>query len=181
MRDLSGLSNVVLTGMMGTGKSTVGKRLAQRMEKEFFDSDPEIELTVGMTIPEIFSRYGEVRFRSEEKLVIKKLAALKGIVLATGGGAVLDPENLAALRRTGAVITLEADIEVFFERAARKGDRPLLRPEHSRESVQKLLDARRFAYDQGDFKVDTTDISPDEVVDIILERLEESGFGQGQS
>ena len=180
MRDITGLTNLVLIGMMGTGKTTVGKRLAQRLDTEFFDSDLEVESTVGIKIPEIFSRYGEIRFRSEEKLVVRRLAALSEIVLATGGGAVLDQDNMAALKRTGILITLRASPEEIFERANRKGDRPLLRKDNSLDTIQNLLEQREFAYRQGDIEVDTSTLTPEEVTDIIIERLKEKGYGKGQ-
>ncbi len=180
MRDIRGLKNIVLMGMMGTGKTTVGKRLAQRLGREFFDSDQEIESAVGMKIPEIFARYREIRFRSEEKLVVHKLAALSGIVLATGGGAALDPDNMAALRRSGVLITLRAAPEVILERVSRKGDRPLLRKANPLAEIQILLEQREFAYRQGDIEVDTSELTPDEVADLIIERLKEKGYGKGQ-
>lgn len=180
MRDLTGLRNIVLIGFMGTGKTSVGKRLALRLGWAFFDSDEEIEDVMGMTVADIFSRYGEIRFRSEEKLSLRKLARLNQIVLATGGGAVLDQENLDTLRQTGVLITLEASPEVILQRTFHRGTRPLLKKDNSAELIQKFLAQREFAYRQGDIRVDTSEITVDEVVDVILERLEEHGYGKGQ-
>ncbi|HEX3014932.1 MAG TPA: shikimate kinase [Desulfobacteria bacterium] len=170
--------NIVLIGFMGTGKSSVGKKLAQRLGLRLIDTDTEIESSTGLTIPEIFQRDGVVRFRSEESLVVKKAASWRGVVISTGGGAVLNPENLAVLRRSGIIVTLTASPAVICARTIRKGNRPLLKDDNSPEKIQKLLAERDYAYRQGDLIIDTSDKSLDEVVQTIIEFLEEKRYGK---
>ncbi|HWJ02082.1 MAG TPA: shikimate kinase [Verrucomicrobiae bacterium] len=181
MRNLTNLPNLVLIGFMGTGKSSIGKRLALKLGMEFVDSDLEIEALMGMSISEIWDRYGErcgeVRFRSEESLVIKKLAGRVKTVIATGGGAVLKPENFAALSQSGVIITLTADPEVISLRVARKGNRPLLKGDNSPEKIREMLAKREAVYAQGDFIVDTSHITLDEAVEKIVGNLAEVGYG----
>ena len=110
--------NIVLIGFMGTGKTAVGTRLARRLGREFVDTDNEIEQITGMTIRDIFYKEGEIRFRSEEALIVKRLAERTGLVIATGGG-VINPDNLHLLKQNGILICLEADPEDILKRSAR--------------------------------------------------------------
>ncbi len=120
--------NIVLTGFMGAGKSTVGMKLAERLKMQFVDLDKEIEKVTGMTISQIFKRYGEIRFRSEESLMAAKLAKKENLVIATGGGTVLQESNIDTFRENGLIICLEANPEDIFARVNRKkGTRPLLK------------------------------------------------------
>jgi len=112
--------NIVLIGFMGTGKTAVGTRLAQRMGREFIDTDKEIERITGITIRDICYKSGETRFRSEESLVVKRLADRTGLVIATGGGAVINPENLELLKRNGILVCLEADPEDILRRVRKR-------------------------------------------------------------
>ena len=118
--------NIVLTGFMGTGKTVTGQLLADRLEMLFIDTDREVEAATGLDPSEIFSRYGEKRFRAEESLVVERVARLEGCVIATGGGVVLNADNMANLRRKGVIILLEARPEVIAGRVSRVDDRPLL-------------------------------------------------------
>jgi shikimate kinase len=181
MRELSSKRNIILMGFMGTGKSSVGKRLANLLNHTFVDSDTEVEKLMNMSISEIFDRYGEIRFRSEENLAIRKQAARSEIVLATGGGAVLNPENLALLKQNGVLITLTATPEVIAARTARKSNRPLLKRDGSVEAIRQLLNERQFAYSQGDIKLDTTLLSLDEVTHTLVSLLKEKGYGESKS
>ncbi len=180
MRDLSNKSNIVLLGFMGTGKTSVGKRLAQLLDLSFVDTDLEIEKLMNMSISDIFAKYGEIRFRSEENLVIQKLAPQKGMVLSTGGGAVVDSENLALLKENGILITLTADPHTIASRTARKNNRPLLKKDGSVAAIQKLLADRQFAYMQGDIILDTTAKTIDEVTTSLVSLLKERGYGKGK-
>ncbi|MEL1135154.1 shikimate kinase [Desulfitobacterium sp. THU1] len=162
--------NVVLVGFMGTGKSTVGRRLAKLLGREFIDTDVEIERLTEMTVSEIFRRHGETRFRSEERLLVKRLADQKGYVIATGGGTVLNPENWQDLAQSGVIIGLYAPLDEIYERIGYRNDRPLLRGD--RQIVEELWAKRQPIYNQADWTVDTTDKGIDEVVREIFDRYE---------
>lgn len=167
------MKNIVLIGFMGTGKTTVGKRLAGRLGWQFVDTDREIERVTGKTIPQIFAQDGEVRFRSEERLVIQKLSRREGLVIATGGGAVLDPENVADLKRNGVLICLAADPEIIYQRVKGKKHRPLLNKKGDlQEQIRTLLTARAPFYAVADFTIDTGNISSGEVVNKIINYLD---------
>ncbi|HAP93163.1 MAG TPA: shikimate kinase [Desulfotomaculum sp.] len=164
--------NIVLIGFMGTGKTIVGKRLAARLGWEFIDTDSEVEQVTGKTIPQIFTRDGEIRFRSEERIVMQKLALRQCLVIATGGGAVLDPENVANLKKNGILICLSADPETIYYRVKGKRHRPLLDGKDDlRRRIGELLIERAPAYQVADFTVDTSRCRPDEVVDKIVDYL----------
>lgn len=161
--------NIVLIGFMGTGKSTVGSRLARKLQRKFVDMDREIERVVGMTVSEIFKRYGEIRFRSEEKLMVQKLARQNGLVIATGGGVVLDPVNIENLSPNGIIICLEATPDEIYQRVNRKkGTRPLLRKVLSPEDIEEMLKARESLYAQADYQISTSGKSPEQIVNEIM-------------
>ncbi|MGB9792966.1 MAG: shikimate kinase [Thermacetogeniaceae bacterium] len=170
-------SNIVLIGFMGTGKTSVGKQLASLLGMEFVDTDMEIERITGLKISEIFRRYGEQRFREEERAVVKRVAALQNAVVATGGGVVLNPENIRDLRKSGVVVLLQARPEVIARRVQTGKDRPLLADqERLLERIESLLQERAPYYQDCDFKVDTSDLQVHEVVDKIIEKLRELGW-----
>ncbi len=171
------MKNIVLIGFMGTGKSAVGRRLAARLGREFVDTDEEIERVTGKTIPQIFAREGEIRFRSEEALVVKKVAARENLVVATGGGVVLNPENVRALQQNGVLIGLVADPGVIYRRVKRKRNRPLLNgPGDILTRIKELLAARADAYAVAEFTVDTGRHTIDEAVEMIIAYLKERGI-----
>ncbi|WP_206812728.1 shikimate kinase [Paradesulfitobacterium ferrireducens] len=163
--------NIILTGFMGSGKSTVGKRLARTLGWEFIDTDLEIERITDMTVAEIFKRHGETRFRSEESLMVKRLMDRENCVIATGGGTVLNPENQTLLAQMGVVISLYAPVETILERVGHRTDRPLLKT--GREEIEALWEARQAAYARADYIVDTTEKNIEEVEKEILVYLEE--------
>lgn len=165
-------NNIVLTGFMGSGKSSVGIKLAERLDRTFVDMDREIEKICGMTISDMFRRYGEQRFRSEERIMARKLAGQNGLIIATGGGVVLGEGNLEALRENGVVINLEAKPEQIYQRVNRKkGSRPLLKKDLTIEDVVAMIASRKALYDQAELCVDTSDKSINEVVDEIIAYL----------
>ena len=169
-------NNIVLIGFMGAGKTAVGKRLASKLEMAFFDTDEDIEKVSGMSVGKIFNDYGEVRFRSEEVLAIKRAAALKNSVIATGGGAVLNPENFELLKNSGFVIALDASPEEIQKRVSKRNSfRPLLGNDRSIENINKLLEKRIPIYQQAHYTVDTTGKELETVVDEIMEVLKNSG------
>ncbi|MGB9887032.1 MAG: shikimate kinase [Moorellales bacterium] len=158
---------------MGVGKTAVGRRLAAVLNKRFVDTDLEVERATGRSIPELFARYGEPRFREEEARVVAEVCRGRDQVIATGGGAVLRPENAAALRSSGVVIWLEAAPEVIYRRVGKGSGRPLLASGSARERIRELLAAREPYYRAlAHFRVDTSGRSVEEVVAEILARLE---------
>lgn len=163
-------SNIILVGFMGTGKSTVGRRLAKLLDWEFIDTDVEIERLLDMSVSEIFKRHGETRFRSEERLLVKRLAEKKKCVIATGGGTVLNPENWADLAQSGVIFGLYAPVDVIYERIGYRNDRPLLRGE--RKDVEELWAKRQPIYNQANYTVDTTDKGIEEVIQEVFDIYE---------
>jgi shikimate kinase len=163
--------NVVLAGFMATGKTVVGRRLAERLGYAFVDLDTLIAAEAGMAIPQIFAERGEAAFRALEAEMVRQSARRRRSVIATGGGAVVDPGNLAALKRCGVVITLTADPETILSRVGGIADRPMLLGGDPAERIRALLALRAEAYAQADLIVDTSRSSVDEVVDRILATL----------
>ena len=163
---------LVLVGMMGAGKSSVGKRLAQALDLPFKDADEEIERAAGLTIPDIFTLRGEAEFREGERRVIGRLLDDPPHVLATGGGAFVSAETRALMRSKKAIsIWLKADPEVLARRVGRKDNRPLLRGKDPRQVLTELLAAREPAYSQADLIVESNDGPHQHTVDAILAAL----------
>jgi len=149
--------NVYLIGPMGSGKTAVGKRLAALLGKEFVDSDAEIERRCGVDIRYIFEKEGEARFRERERDVIAALTALDGVVVATGGGAVLDAQNRERLAGSGTVVYLEATIDAQLKRTQPSRNRPLLMNGDPRATLETLMSIRRPLYESiADIRVETT-------------------------
>jgi shikimate kinase len=170
--------NVVLTGFMGTGKTVIGQLLAAWLNMLFIDTDREVEAATGLDPSEIFRRYGEKRFRSEESLVVARVALLEGWVIATGGGVVLDAGNMASLRKNGVIILLEARPEVIAGRVASNDSRPLLSGSQKQqgrlqEQIEDLMRRRAPYYADHDFRADTSEASPDQAVVEILAFLKQ--------
>lgn len=140
------IPNIFLVGPMGSGKSAVGRQLARMLQREFFDSDAEIEARTGVDIPFIFEKEGEAGFRRREREVIAALTALDRIVLATGGGAVLDPENRTALASRGLVVYLDASVDQQLERTRLSSHRPLLDTPDPAEQLARLMRERGPLY-----------------------------------
>ena len=136
---MKGATNVFLVGPMGAGKSTIGRHLARVLGQRFVDADREIEARTGASISLIFDLEGEAGFRRRESAVIAELAAGEGLVVATGGGAVLDPGNRAALRQRGTVVYLHAPLEVLIRRTRRDRDRPLLQSADPQASLEWIV------------------------------------------
>lgn len=160
------MKNIVLIGFMGTGKSEVGKRLAGELGWTFEDTDLRIQEREGRTIPEIFRESGEAQFRKREREVVAELAKRESTVIATGGGAVMDPENLRNLRRNGILIGLEASPEAIMGRTA-GSDRPLLQEDNRLQKIHELLESRRPNYLLSDHRINTTHRDPEQIVKMI--------------
>ncbi|MDD4548787.1 MAG: shikimate kinase [Syntrophomonadaceae bacterium] len=157
--------NIVLIGFMGTGKSTVGSKLAEKLGMNFVDMDREIENLTGLTINDLFRRHGEIRFRSEEGLMVKKLGQQANLVIASGGGVVLKSENVQTLRKNGILILLEANPEDIYKRVSRKkGTRPLLKKNLVVKDIADMLQQREPYYACADFRVNTSDRELNEIV-----------------
>jgi shikimate kinase len=160
-----GSRSIVLVGMMGAGKSSIGRRLAGRLGLPFIDADSEIESAAGMTISEIFDKHGEPYFRAGEARVIARLLDNGPQVLATGGGSLLDAHTRALIGEKGVSIWLKADIEVLLKRTKRRTDRPLA------EKIRDLLPVREPLYAQADIVVQSRDVPHDNIVDEIMAQL----------
>ena len=166
-----GPRSVVLVGMMGAGKSSVGRRLASRLGIPFVDADVEIEKAAGMTISEIFAAHGEPYFRAGETRVIARLLEGGPQVLATGGGAFMNADTRAAIRLKGISVWLRATVEVLNRRIKRRGDRPLLKDVDPVETLRRLIEERDPIYAEADLTVESREVPHDTIVDEILEGL----------
>ena len=164
---------IVLVGLMGAGKSSIGRRLAARLNVPFIDADDEIEKAANLSIPEIFERHGETAFRDGERRVIARLLGGPLGVLATGGGAFMDRQTRDLIRERGLSIWLKAEIETLLKRVARRNNRPLLKQGDPRAVLEKLMAERHPVYAEADLTVETGDGPHDLVVDQILAVLRE--------
>ena len=153
--------SLVLVGLMGAGKSTVGRRLASALRLPFHDADQEIEAAAGCTISDFFERYGEKAFREGERKVIARLLAGPRHVLATGGGAFMDPDTRALIKERGLSIWLRADISLLLERVTKRPTRPLLKSGDPKETMERLINERYPIYAEADITVDSGDGPPD--------------------
>lgn len=151
--------SLVMVGLMGAGKSSIGRRLAQRLDLPFVDADAEIEAAAGCSIGEIFERYGEPYFRDGERRVIARLLDGPVQVVATGGGAFMDSETRARIREKGISVWLKADVETLSERVSRRTNRPLLKSGDPKSILTGLMERRYPVYAEADVIV-TTDSSP---------------------
>ena len=167
-----GARSIVLTGFMGTGKSEIGRLLARRLEWKRFDTDSMIEEVFRMPIAEIFSQFGEARFRGEESAILRRITVEQPSVIVTGGGAILRPENVTRMRELGTLICLTANLTTLEERLAHRNDRPLLLRDHRAQMISNLLQEREPHYrTAADLTFDTSGRSPEEVATQILEAL----------
>lgn len=162
---------VVFVGLMGVGKTCIGRRLAQRLELPFIDADREIEEAAGCTIPEIFERHGETYFREGERRVILRLLDNPPHVLSTGGGAVMDPQTRARIRERAVSVWLRADLDLMMKRVSRRNDRPLLQVADPRARLQELMTARYPFYAEADITVDSVDGPPEVTLERVMATL----------
>jgi len=163
--------SVVLVGLMGAGKTSIGRRLAARLGLPFHDADAEIELAAGCTIPELFSRYGEQEFRAGERRVIRRLLAGDPIVLATGGGSFMAPDTRAAVRAEAVSVWLRCELPILLRRVAGRDNRPLLATGDPAEILAKLMHVRHPVYAEADLVIDCGDESPDATTGHVLTAL----------
>mgnify|MGYP001316455068 CR=1 FL=1 len=162
--------NIYLIGLMGAGKTTIGRQLAKALAVPFYDSDKAIEESTGVDIPTIFEFEGEEGFRDREQKMIQKLTQLQGIVLATGGSAILREENRKSLKDKGYVVYLQCSVDRILERTRRDTQRPLLKTDNPKERLRQLFEQREPLYlSCADFKIDTGIHKSKTVVSRILE------------
>ncbi|MEE8547845.1 MAG: shikimate kinase [Alphaproteobacteria bacterium] len=173
---------IVLVGLMGAGKTSIGRLLAKRLDLEFIDADREIEQAAQCSIEQIFERHGEAMFRDGEQRVIARLLSAPTHVLATGGGAFMTKETRDAIRGRGISVWLRADLDLLLRRVSRRKNRPLLRNKNPRQTLEKLMEERYPVYAEADIVVDSGDQPPATIVDTVIESLETflgSGLGAG--
>ena len=168
---------LVLVGLMGAGKSSIGRRLATRIGAEFVDADEEIARAAGCSIEDIFALHGEAAFRDGERRVIARLLKRRPHVLATGGGAFMDQATRAAIRERAFSIWLRADLDVLLRRVQRRDDRPLLKQGEPRAVLERLMAQRYPVYAEADMVLDTTDAPHATVVEAILVRVRDCAAG----
>ncbi len=171
IKAMLGKRSIVIIGLMGAGKSTIGKRVAQMLGLPFIDADAEIESVSRMTIPELFETYGEPEFRDLEHRVIKRILRTGPRVLATGGGAFMNEATRKVIAKAGIAVWLKADIDVLMERVSRKSNRPLLKTKDSRATMQQLVEQRYPVYGSADITVMSRDEKKDVMAAEVVEAL----------
>ncbi len=164
---------IVLVGLMGAGKSTVGRRLARRLQLPFIDSDVAIEDASGLSAAEVFERFGEEDFRDGERRLVARLIEGEVRVIATGGGAFVDPRTRELLNERAVTIWLDAPVDVLADRTGRRDTRPLLRTGNRAETLQRLSDERRLTYAEAHIHIKSGDGAHRDVVDAIVHALEQ--------
>lgn len=162
---------IVLVGLMGAGKSSIGRRLAAALDLPFRDADTEIETASNMSIPEFFETHGEAAFREGERKVIARLLDEPRHVLATGGGAFMAPDTRRVIAEKGRSIWLRADLDVIYKRCMKRNNRPLLKTGDPKKTLQRLMDERYPVYAQADITIDSGDGPHEIVVDKIIAAL----------
>jgi shikimate kinase len=164
--------SIVLVGLMGAGKSSIGRLLARRLGLEFVDADTEIEAAAGASIEEIFKERGEAAFRSGERRVIARLLAGSACIIATGGGAFMNADTRSAIKKSAISVWLKADVETLLKRVSRRGGRPLLKNKDPRSVLNTLVAERDPIYARADVTVVTSDHPPTAITDRVISALE---------
>jgi shikimate kinase len=162
---------LVLVGMMGAGKTTVGRRLAARLNRQFLDSDEEIEKAAQMSVPEIFEQRGEPEFRAGETRVIARVLKTRGVVLATGGGAFVNEETRQLVKAESVSVWIKAELGILFDRVSRRSNRPLLRTANPRATLEKLIEDRYPIYAEADVTVVSRDVPQEAVASDVVEAV----------
>ncbi|MGC2423290.1 MAG: shikimate kinase [Nitrospirota bacterium] len=162
------MRNITLVGFMGTGKTTVGRILAKKLGYRFIDVDEEIEREQGVSITHIFSKMGEPYFRQLERGLIKTLSLREGLIISAGGGAVVDENNVEAMKQGGALVCLTARPDEIMKRVGNSSNRPLLQVPDPMAKIMELMGKREPFYSKADFMVDTTTMTPEEVAGEVI-------------
>ena len=165
--------NIILTGPMGSGKSIIGKLLAKKLNYTFIDTDDLIESNEDISINEIFNKKGESYFRKLENNICKELSSKKNLVIATGGGIVLNPENIKYLRKNGIIVNLKSSVDTLWNRIKNSSNRPLLKVENPFEKLKKIVEEREEFYNNADIFIFTDDLTVEEIIDNLIEKLRE--------
>ena len=171
------MKNIVLVGFMGTGKNVVGKKLAAALGMKYISTDSIIEAREKRSINDIFAGSGEPYFRKAEKDAVREASLAEGAVIAAGGGAVIDAENIEILKKNGLLVCLTASPEEILKRTGRNKDRPLLNVPDPLSKIKELLEKRKTHYARAGYTVDTTGKSVDEVVDEVIRIIKPFGTG----
>jgi shikimate kinase len=170
-RDSLGRRAIVLVGLMGAGKTSVGRRLAEKLNLPFVDADHEIAVAAGKSIPEIFTDHGEDYFREGERRVIARLLEDGAQVLATGGGAYMNSETRERIRDHGISIWLKADLDLLLKRVSKRNDRPLLQQDDPAKVLQRLIDTRYPVYATADVTVESRDVQHGQMVNEVIKAI----------
>jgi shikimate kinase len=171
IREALGSRSIVLIGLMGAGKTAMGRRLANRLELPFIDADTEIEVAAGASISEIFAEHGENYFRQGERKVIKRLLEGGPQVLATGGGAYMNAETRANIKARGLSVWLKADLKVLLKRVGRRDNRPLLAADNPEKVMKRLIEERYSIYAEADVTVESRDVPHDVIVGSVIDAI----------
>jgi shikimate kinase len=171
IREKLGNHSIVLVGLMGAGKSSIGRRLAEKLDVPFVDADHEIEIAADKTIPEIFKDHGEAYFREGERRVISRLIENGAQVLSTGGGAFINEETRQGIQARGISVWLKADLSLLMKRVMKRADRPLLQSENPEAVMQKLMDQRYPIYATADVIVESRDVQHTQMVNEVIKVL----------
>jgi shikimate kinase len=171
VRERLGSRSIVLVGLMGAGKSSVGRRLAEKLGMAFVDADHEIEIAAGKSIPEIFADHGETFFREGERRVIARLLDGESKVLATGGGAFINEETRKRIRDTGVSVWLKAELPLLMKRVMKRSDRPLLRNGDPEAVMRRLIEERYPVYAEADITVESRDVQHAQMVSDVVRAL----------
>jgi shikimate kinase len=178
LRTRLGARSIVLVGMPGSGKSSIGRRLARHLGLEFIDADQEIEAAAGMSIADIFAQHGEPYFRAGEARVIARLLDKGPQVVATGGGAFVNADTRALVRARAVSVWLKADVDLLLRRVKRKNDRPLLRVADPEAVLKRLLTEREASYAEADITVTSLDVPHEAVVEALVKALAQNLSGE---
>ena len=162
---------IVLVGMMGVGKTTIGRRVAAKLSRQFLDSDEEIEKAAQMSIPDMFEQRGEAEFRAGETRVIARVLKDRDIVLATGGGAFVNAETRALVKGEAVSVWLKANADILFERVSRRSNRPLLKTANPRATLERLIEERYPIYAEADLTVLSRDVPQDVVANDVIDAV----------
>jgi shikimate kinase len=181
IKDFQPMKTIVLVGMMGAGKTAIGRRIAKRLNLDFIDADDEIETAAGCAIEDIFKLHGEAEFRDGERRVIKRLLQQPVHVLATGGGAFMDAETRAEIHNNSVSVWLRADFDVLWRRVSRRSHRPMLKTDNPRETLAALIEKRYPIYATADVTVDSRDAPPEETVDRVVAALQKYASARKKS
>lgn len=171
IRENLGNRPIVLVGLMGAGKSSIGRRLAERLDLPFIDADHEIETAAGKSIPEIFADHGEAYFREGERRVIGRLLESGAQVLATGGGAFMNDETRQGIATHGVSVWLRAELPLLMKRVMKRADRPLLQQDDPEQVMQRLMDLRYPVYATADVTIESRDVQHTQMVTEVIKAL----------